>query len=616
MKLSQFSIVLHWLTQSLTICLKPITKNKIFFINLILLLIIPAIINAYWINHEQYVTISRIYKFGIKIRDGANPPYIFFIPYVIAYSVSLVLLIVKRYSTIIHNTLKLIIYSVLLIIFAINVFCLFNFKTMISPSIVMLMTETNNSESAEFYNTYFWGRDSFLAYIVICLMFIYIFFSERKNCPIISSKKYSLAILFISIYMFQRSIAPIQTFSKLFYCKNLNEAELWYLSYPVNTNIISNALYSLYVMYLSEEEMRNATKSTLAISDKLMAIKKTNLIVIIGESYSKHHSNMYGYKHLTNPELTKQLDAGNLFLFTNVISPFNLTSFVLRNLFSVNSIMDNEIWCDYPAFPIFFKRAGYNVYFWDNQRTFGNADVSDFSIASYLFNPLVANVSYTRYNKKTFKYDGELINDFYNTNKINGKRNLIIFHLMGQHTKPEKRYPRNDKRYELFNIDSISRTDLDDRRKTLVAQYDNSTVYNDWVVANIIKHHSKDNAVIVYFSDHGEEIYDFRDHYGRTQETIKTTDLLKYQYEIPFMIWCSNQFIEENPNVVHNIKSALNKPFMNDNVCQILFGLVGMKTKYYHPERDLLSTQFKPYSHRNINNTINYENIRFNKSNK
>ena len=189
--------------------------------------------------------------------------------------------------------------------------------------------------------------------------------------------------------------------------------------------------------------------------------------------------------------------------------------------------MDNEIWCNYPAFPIIFKRAGYNVYFWDNQRTFGNADVSDFSIASYLFNPIVAEASYTRYNDKTFKYDAELINDFYKSTTIKGKDNLLIFHLMGQHTMPEKRYPRNDKRFEIFKKDSISRTDLDDRKKTLVAQYDNSTVYNDWVVANIIKHHTNENAVIIYFSDHGEEIYDFRDHYGRTQETRKTPILLK-----------------------------------------------------------------------------------------
>jgi heptose-I-phosphate ethanolaminephosphotransferase len=58
--------------------------------------------------------------------------------------------------------------------------------------------------------------------------------------------------------------------------------------------------------------------------------------------------------------------------------------------------------------------------------------------------------------------------------------------------------------------------------------------------------------------------------------------MLRTQYEIPFMIWCSNSFKNNNEVIVNNIKAALKKTFMNDNVCQILMGLVGMKTIYYH----------------------------------
>ena len=66
----------------------PVLKNKVFFFNIILLIIIPSIINAYWINHEQYITISPIYKYGIKIRDGASFPYIIFVPFVFSFLLS------------------------------------------------------------------------------------------------------------------------------------------------------------------------------------------------------------------------------------------------------------------------------------------------------------------------------------------------------------------------------------------------------------------------------------------------------------------------------------------------------------------------------------------------
>ena len=366
-------------------------------------------------------------------------------------------------------------------------------------------------------------------------------------------------------------------------------------------------------MYLSKEEIKDAKKSTLSTKQRIESDNHYNLVLIVGESFSKYHSNLYLSSHLnTNPRLKKMVDSGNLFVFDNVVSSFNLTSFVLRNLFSVNSIMNNENWSDYPAFPILFKKAGYNVYMWDNQRTFGKADVSDFSIASYLFDDTIAQSSYTSYNQQVFQYDWDLIKDFNAKVNISDNNNLVIFHLMGQHTMPEKRYPV-DKNFIRFSRDSISRKDLDNRRKDQIAHYENATFYNDWVVSNIISMFVKSEAVVIYLSDHGEELYDFRDHYGRTQETKKTSDLLKYQYEIPFMIWCSDIFISNHPEIITNIKGACHKPFMNDNVCQILLGLAGIRTSFYHPERDLISSQFVPYNYRKVQNTICFEEIRYGK---
>ena len=305
----------------------------------------------------------------------------------------------------------------------------------------MLITETNTNETTDFFRAYLMGYRSVISYLIIVAMIVYIVCSEKLFFPIVINKKAKLFLSLICLYMFQRSLSPIRTFSNLFLCKNLMEAELWYLSYPVNTNTISDFVYSTFVMHLSGKEIRNAIQKTISVTEKLETTKDTNIILVIGESFSKYHSSLYGkssYGGVTNPRLQKKVDEGKLFVFNNVISPFNLTSFVVRNLFSVNSIMNHENWTDYPAFPILFKNAGYQVFFWDNQRTFGKADVSDFSISSYLFSSQIAEVSYTAYNQKVFPYDGELIEDFFKHVNIHGKKNLIIFHLMGQHTMPDK----------------------------------------------------------------------------------------------------------------------------------------------------------------------------------
>lgn len=594
----------------INIILSPIIKNKVFFTNLILLIVIPSIINAYWINHEQYITISRIYKYGIKIRDGASFPYILFIPFVVSYAISIVSLFIRYFSRIFYKCFKVIVYCILILIFVVNSFLLLNFSTMISPSVVQLMVETNSEETSEFFYTYLFDWSSIISYIVILLMVLYIVYSEKKFKSTIKNKYIIIFSLFVGGYLFQRSVNPIRDFTHLYDCKNLSEAELWYLTYPVNTNTLSNIFYSAYILQLSKEEISNALHSTIECSDKAELRDSLNLVLIIGESFSKYHSSLYGYSHLTNPKLQKQVDSGNLFVFSDVVSSYNLTSFVLRNMFSVNSIMDNEDWTEFPAFPILFRRAGYNVYLWDNQRTFGKADVSDFSIASYLFNDTIVKESYSAVNRQVFPYDGQLIDDFAQSFSLTGNRNLVIFHLMGQHTMPDKRYP-NDSEFNVFTKDSVKRNDIDGRRKSQIAHYDNATLYNDWVVNGVIQRFNDRNAVILYLSDHGEELYDFRDHYGRTQERVKTRDMLKYQYEIPFMIWCSDYYMEKHPDLVSNIASAVDKPFMNDNVCQILMGLVGMKTKYYNPKRDLLSPQYEPYHHRIVQKSINYEAIMY-----
>lgn len=163
------------------IFLYPIIKNKIFFANIILLLVIPSMINAYWINHEQYVTISNIYKYGIKIRDGASVPYIFFIPYTLAYFISAIHLLIKHFYKIHSLFLKIFVYIVLICLFATNVFCLLNFSTMISPSIVMLMVETNGGEATEFLSTYLFGGMSLASYLIIAITIIYLLLSEKKS---------------------------------------------------------------------------------------------------------------------------------------------------------------------------------------------------------------------------------------------------------------------------------------------------------------------------------------------------------------------------------------------------------------------------------------------------
>lgn len=83
--------------------------------------------------------------------------------------------------------------------------------------------------------------------------------------------------------------------------------------------------------------------------------------------------------------------------YTDVVSPWNLTSFVFKHLFSLYCVGDKGEWCDYPLFPELFRKAGYHVTFLTNQfLPKAKEAVYDFSGGFFLNNPKLSAAQLTR----------------------------------------------------------------------------------------------------------------------------------------------------------------------------------------------------------------------------
>ncbi len=588
----------------------PIIENLPFVINSIFLLVLPTFISAYIMDKgtDSFLEVSRLN------RDGAGVPFVFFMPFCFVYLISVILVLIKRYNFRLIAYIKILFYIILYLLDAINIFLIFNFKTMFSPMILQLVNETDPNESVDFFNTYIFSSSSLICYLILFLVATIILFVEKRFVRInfiMKTKLGILTIFLISIYMLFRSIIPLYIFIQLFKCSNPSEIESWYNdkgSLNTDTNTLTNLLYSILFMNVAKNDMDEAIKNTVNYKEICQITRKRNLnvVIVIGESFSKYHSSLYGYKLNTNPGLMDERTKNKLFTFSDVVSPYNVTSSSLKNIFSVNSLGDHEQWSSKPIFPAIFKRAGYKVYFWDNQKSFGKTDVFDYSLNSFLYNKNIVNSSYSFTNKEKYQYDMDLVKDFIDNSKISNN-NLVIFHLYGQHIDAKKRFPSNHI-YDFFSIKDIKKRMLSNKDKQIIADYDNATLYNDFVVCNIINFFRDKNTILLYFSDHGEEVYDYRNIIGRTHEKNKTRESVKYQYEIPFMIWCSDIFINRYPNIIRNIKMSLKKPFMTDNICQIMFGICGIKTKFYIEKRDLLSIKYQ-YPKRIIQDHLDFDSI-------
>jgi heptose-I-phosphate ethanolaminephosphotransferase len=375
----------------------------------------------------------------------------------------------------------------------------------------------------------------------------------------------------------------------------MNEVDEWRSHKRNPDDLLTKVVVSFYDISIAEREMLRVIR----MAEEVQTTRQTevddtlNIVVIIGESFIRDHSSLYGYPLQKNPFLSHEQQEGKLFVFTDMVSPYNQTTSVIRNLLSCNSLGHHEDWSMAPPFTAVYKKNGYHVAMYDNQKNYDMGELFAYSLNTYLYHPQIMDACYDATNDSTFEYDGHLV-EYYKNKQLSGEKRLLLFHLLGQHVNFKYRYPDD---YNYFNADSINfrkESWLTKDMREMIAHYDNATRYNDYVIQQIISMYKDQNTVVVYLSDHGEEVYDYRENFGRDDWGMGSDprQVLRYQYMVPFMVWCSDIYAAKHPSNIKQLRSATNRPAMLDNVCQLLFHLSGLQTSFYHRQRDILSPHY------------------------
>ena len=383
--------------------------------------------------------------------------------------------------------------------------------------------------------------------------------------------------------------------------------------------------FSVYSNHLASQQVNRCIAAAKTVKVDSCSYQSPNIVLIIGESYGKVHSQLYGYKYPTTPRQVKLERSGLLTRFSDVVSCWNLTSFVFKNVLSMHVVGQKGEWCDYALFPELFKKAGYNVTFLTNQfLPQAKEAIYDFSGGFFLNNPELSKFLFTTRNKSLHRFDEGLLADYDGLVKsgdivINNARdrksaakdpNLIIFHLIGQHVNYRTRVP-NDRRVFTAADYAESRPDLSERRRRVLADYDNACLYNDSIVASIIKRFENTNSIVIYMPDHGEECYEpGRNFICRNHSADVDWPLAHYEFEVPFWIYCTHRYAVTHPEIFKAIKDAKDKRFMTDALPHMLVWLAGISAKDYRPEYNLLSPQYNERRPRILKHVADYDKLR------
>ena len=503
-----------------------------------------------------------------------------------------------------------------------DIFLVKSFGTHINTYLLQVVSETNSQESFEFIQTYTHTK-IFAKLLCFILLFIgsEIFFIKRKSLAQwiilpnswkvgLNKCKYALSSI-VGIYLFWSLgfLFYILPCFSLDWAANLEKDIAW------DHGVISSFVFKTYqsVLQFSEEHSAfdKCAKSQENITAKLGESPIKNIVVIIGESFNRHHSSLYGYNHETNPRLSK---LPHLYVFDDVISPINSTSPVFKYFLSMASTDNGLVWYDTPLFPAFFKQAGYNVIFFSNQFV-KRVKMSQYDASAGFFNhPKVEPLIFSHRNIQKHKYDEGLIDEYCEkrTEIENDSLNLIFFHLIGQHVYTRQRYPEGR---ETFHVNDYQRPELTEEQTQEVADYDNATCYNDSVVYEIINLFQDKDALILYFADHGDEANDYRPHIGRVFNLNNVgAPGLHCQFDIPFMFYLSDHCIIRHPDLEQRIAQSTHRPFMIDDLPHVLFDIADLQTSWFQPSRSLINKEFNEQRRRIINDytsstPIDYDSI-------
>ena len=545
-------------------------KDLYFTATYSLLLIIP---DAPWIDD----TIGRMPYGGLLFF---NILVYLSITFLLCYSIAVLRKIHKSIYSFIHTFLHIGLYA-----FSIsNIFLYVFFSLRWDAFTLQLLEETNKIESIGFLETYiptFNCSLLIISYIAISLI-EYLLIKRNGNIYFNFPK---LALL---------PLAAFTLYNGYFFTFDYYR-DTYDITQKNNTLLMRNMLWKLNLSIqqyaVEKEQLEICAENQKHVVIDSCTYKIKTIVVIIGESYIKRHSSLYGYNKNTNQHLTQLLSDGDLNVFTDAITPRNGTSGAFKRFLSMAIDEDTtKRWCDTPLFPAIFKKAGYNVVFYSNQFVKEVEKDRRFDAgAGFFYHPGIEPYIFNERNHSKFEYDEGLVKDYLtNRKKIeSAPYNLIIFHLLGQHVPYKDRYSPD---FSLFSEkDYNERKELSSSQKREVADYDNATCYNDFVVWQIMKMYKNKDAVVIYFSDHGDECNDFRPHIGRTGDYIEAgRDVTRCQFDIPFMIYTPHLFRENHPDLTKQIQESVNKPFNSDDLPHLLLYFAGIGISGYLPTHNLI----------------------------
>lgn len=307
--------------------------------------------------------------------------------------------------------------------------------------------------------------------------------------------------------------------------------------------------------------------------------KKTVTIIVLGETARAANFSLNGYTRQTNPLLSQRRD---IFNFTNVQSCGTATAVSVPCVFSS---LGRENFSDARAksqqgLMAVLNYANFSLLWRNNNSgckgTCDGVEYEDLSIPE----PGVEACT------KDECYDERMLIGL--EERIAAAKNdlVIVLHQKGSHGPAYwRRYPA---KFERFGQVCKSTMFSDCTTESIVAAYDNTVLYTDYVIDQAIKLLQRNTAIdssLIYFGDHGESLGEKNIFLHGAPFVISPVE----QRHVPMIVWLSEGFRHRIKLDTACLASRRNQALSHDNIFHSVLGMLQVRTKVYKPTLDIFS---------------------------
>lgn len=491
-----------------------------------------------------------------------------------------------------------------------EIFSILIYQSPYSMTVLQLIMETNRRETTEFLLGNGVALQLLTAHSITLLTLVIAHFAAIwvEKLSITSRKVLTSLLIFLLLllsgsgaYSYYRILQAYQAQVTTAISENKNM--------PLRNSPFVRFFYAHALNVVSQRELSKLVHTVQATHVDSCTHQSPIIILLLGESFNKYHTQLYNPSALpTTPGFTRFKESGNLVVFDDVVSPYNVTSKALRHMFSTYYPDCGKDWVDCTLFPAVFRKAGYQVNFLTNQFAGeeNNRDHHGHAGGTIFNHPQLRQLQFTHMNTQAETYDMDLLRQLPSPATLAAHPSLLIFHTLGMHEDYAQRFPVS---YAKFTTDDVTNSYTDDSGRQIIADYDNAMLYNDTILTTLLNYYKEQDVVAIFLSDHGEEVYDWRNSCYRTNSDQMTPEIARYQYEIPFMFYVSDTFRHRHPELLSQIQQAQHRPFISTLLPFALFHLAGISHPDYKPELDLLSSHYAPKFKRIIRDDVDYDQL-------